>query len=98
MEIVTFETPEQQALGLQWLPSIQDDTLYKFPRILPGYEFHSQNVPEPFEIAFFSPEGYLLSIVLMTPPDSRTVAPPGSFYALEARPGVIKNAIAWRPS
>lgn len=97
MEIVRFETPDQQALGLQWLPSIQPDTLYWFPRILPGFVFHSQNVPEPFEIAFFSTEGYLLSIVLMNPPDSKAIAPPKSSFAMEARPGVIKKSIAWEP-
>jgi uncharacterized membrane protein (UPF0127 family) len=91
MQTIVFGTKEQQALGLQWLPSIQGDTLYKFPRISPGAVFHSENVAEPFEIAFFSSEGYLLEMVLMIPDGSVAIAPARTSFAIEARPGVIQK-------
>jgi uncharacterized membrane protein (UPF0127 family) len=96
VQTITFDTPAQQALGLQWLPNIGDDVLYKFPRIGPGAVFHSNNVPEPFEIAFFSSEGYLQGIVLMTPPGDVAVAPPRTSYVIEAKPGVIQKALNGR--
>lgn len=89
MKIVDFATPEQKALGLQYFPWIPDDTVYRFMNVRPGTIFHSRNVPEPFEILFFSASGYLITRTTMTPPDQLVQAPTGTSYALEARPGVL---------
>jgi uncharacterized membrane protein (UPF0127 family) len=93
VDTITLDTPDKQAMGLQYLPSIPDNVIYKFPRIFKGAVFHSRNVPEPFEIAFVTADGYIIKCVLMTPPDSVYTAPPGTSYVLEARPGVIGKLV-----
>lgn len=86
---IVLETREQQALGLQHLPRIPDDTVFKFPRIPAGTVFHSRNVPEPFEIWFVSASGTILKKALVTPPLETIEAPPGTSVVYEARPGVL---------
>lgn len=91
MKTIVLETREQQALGLQHLPRIPDDTVFKFPRIPPGTVFHSRNVPEPFEIWFVSRDGVLLKKAVITPPLETIQAPPGTSCVYEARPGVLSE-------
>lgn len=89
MKTVVFETREQQRLGLQHLPLIPDDTIFKFPGIPAGTVFHSRNVPEPFEIWFVSAAGAILKKAIITPPLETIEAPPGTSTVYEARPGVL---------
>jgi uncharacterized membrane protein (UPF0127 family) len=86
---ITFETREQQALGLQFFVRIPEGTVFKFPRIPAGTLFHSRNVPEPFEIWFVSAGGAVLKKAIITPPLETIEAPPGTFTVYEARPGVL---------
>lgn len=86
---IVLETREQQALGLQHLPMIPLDTVFKFPRIPAGTVFHSRNVPEPFEIWFVSAGGTILKKAIITPPLETIEAPPGTSCVYEARPGVL---------
>ncbi len=92
MNVRVFETSEDQEEGLQHLKSIPPETLYIFPVVPEGSEFHSRNVPEPFDIAFLS-EGYrVLTLARMVPEKDRIVAPKGSAMAVEARAG---NLARW---
>jgi uncharacterized membrane protein (UPF0127 family) len=88
-KLVVFETREQQKLGLQHLPRIPLDTVFKFPGIPAGTVFHSRNVPEPFEIWFVDKTGVILQKALITPPLETIEAPPGTSCVYEARPGVL---------
>ena len=87
VRIVTFETPAERALGLQFKEAIEPDILFVFPGTHRGAAFHSRNVPEPFDIAFLSQELVVLQIDYIIPPNGMTVAPPGSAIAVEARAG-----------
>lgn len=92
MKILVFETPEQQAEGLQHLDKIDPDMLYVFPSAPQGVEFHSMNVPEPFDIAFLDRDYLVLALVRMVPVKDRIKAPAGSVMAVEARAG---NLAPW---
>lgn len=87
MNVHIFETPEEQAEGLQHLDSIDPDTLYVFPVIPEGVEFHSMNVPEPFDIAFLTDEYFVLALVRMVPTNDRIRSPRGCTMAVEAKAG-----------
>lgn len=92
MEVRVFDTLEEQAKGLQHLDRIDPDTLYFFPSVPPDVEFHSRNVPEPFDIAFLTDRYFVLSLVRMVPPGDRILAPAGCSMAVEARAG---NLTRW---
>lgn len=87
MRIVTFQTPEEKAQGLQHLRQVDDRTLYLFPNTFEGAVFHSRNVPEPFDIAFVGPDGTVLHVVNMTPPGDLAKAPEGTVMAVETKGG-----------
>lgn len=89
MKVHVFETAEDQAQGLQHLPAIDPDTLYIFPVVSEGVEFHSQNVPEPFDIAFLTDRYFVLSLVRMTPTRDRVLVPKGGAMAVEAKAGSL---------
>jgi len=61
VNVRVLETSEEQEEGLQHLKQIPPDTLYVFPVVPEGTEFHSMNVPEPFDIAL-SDLGTVLSV------------------------------------
>jgi uncharacterized membrane protein (UPF0127 family) len=87
VQVHVFETVDDQAEGLQYLEVIDPDKLYVFPSVPEGVEFHSRNVPEPFDIAFLSADNRVLALVRMIPPNDRIRAPRGSAMAVEARAG-----------
>lgn len=87
MKVLVFETLNEQAKGLQYLDSIDPDTIYVFPAVSEGVEFHSMNVPEPFDIAFLNDDYFVLMLVRMTPTRDRIKAPAGSSMAVEAKAG-----------
>lgn len=87
MNVKVFETVDEQAAGLQYLDSIDPDTLYIFPAIQEDVEFHSMNVPEPFDIAFLTEDYFVLSLARMAPPHDRVQAPKYTAMALEAKAG-----------
>lgn len=91
MKTVVFETPEQRALGLQFMPTIPDDTVFIFPITYPGAVFHSENCPEPFEVVFMSAQEKVLLRKILTPPGDVVVAPYGTTHTYEARPGVLSG-------
>jgi uncharacterized membrane protein (UPF0127 family) len=78
--------------GLQYKPFIEDHTLWVFKDIGFGDYFHSQNVPEPFDIAFISEEGEVLLAGLMIPPDDLVQVPEGTAMAIESKAG---NMARW---
>lgn len=88
---VIFRTPLEKATGLQFMKSIPKDTVFLFPDVAPGSEFHSRNVPEPFELYFMSEGDDVLHASVVTPPHETRRAPPGTYYALEARPGTLQG-------
>ena len=92
MNIIVFETVEDQARGLQFMFPIDPDTLYVFPSVREGTEFHSVNVKEPFDIAFLTEDYFTLLAVRMTPEADRIRAPKGTALAVEARAG---NLMKW---
>jgi len=87
MKVILFETPEDQAAGLQYVDPIDPDTLYVFPNVPEGVEFHSRNVAEPFDIAFLTIDYRVLASFLMKPPTALVKALPRSAMAFEARAG-----------
>lgn len=87
MRVVVFETPEEQAEGLQHRPFIEPDTLFVFPAIKPGAVFHSRNVKEPFDLAFLSFGNTVLLKRRVFPTQETVEAPPGTWTAVEARAG-----------
>ncbi len=92
MNVITFDTPEQQAKGLQYLPEIPANVLYVFPLVDPGTYFHSWNVAEPFDIAFLAEDFTVLSIGQITPPKDGMTAPPATAMVVEAKAGVLRAA------
>lgn len=92
MNVRVFETPDEQAEGLQHLDRIDPDMLYIFPSAPEGVEFHSMNVPEPFDIAFMNDDYLVLALVRMVPIADRIKAPAGSTMAVEAKAG---NLAPW---
>ena len=92
MELVVFDTPAQQANGLQHLLEIPADTLYVFPLIQPGSYFHSRNVPEPFDIAFLAEDLTVLEIWTVTPPREGVDVPQDAVTVVEAKAGTLEKA------
>lgn len=89
MTVVTLSTLADKRRGLQFMPEIPTDTIYRFLAVSPGTTFHSRNVAEPFEIFFISADNQILSRCIMVPEDSVATAPAGTSYVLEAKPGTI---------
>lgn len=89
MNILVFGTPDEQAKGLQHLDRIDPDMLYVFPSAPEGIEFHSMNVPEPFDIAFLNDDYLVLALVRMVPTADRIKAPAGSTMAVEGKAGSL---------
>lgn len=87
MQVVVFETSQEQAEGLQDRPFIEPDTLFVFPYIRPGTVFHSRNVREPFDLAFLSFDNIVLEKRTIHPMEEIAVAPEGTWTAIEARAG-----------
>lgn len=92
MNVHVFASEDEQAEGLQHLKRIPSDTLYVFPVVPAGSEFHSRNVPEPFDIAFLAEDYFVLTLARMVPEKDRIKAPNGSAMAVEARAG---NLARW---
>lgn len=87
VHVHVFETAEDQARGLQFMSPIDPDTIYVFPVVPEGTEFHSVNVREPFDIAFLTEDYFTLLVARMAPEADRIRAPKGSALAVEARAG-----------
>jgi uncharacterized membrane protein (UPF0127 family) len=87
MRIFVFRTVADKARGLQYRPFIEDDTLFVFHDISSGDIFHSQNVPEPFDIAFLDEDGEILISAQMMPPHDIIEAPSGTTHAVESKAG-----------
>lgn len=87
MRIVTMMTPAEKMQGLQFLPWVPDQTIYVFPEVYEGDQFHSRNVAEPFDIAFIDANDKVLDLRRMFPPDDLVRAPEGSVKAIETKAG-----------
>lgn len=92
MRVHVFETLEAQAQGLQHLRAIDPETLYVFPVVSEDVEFHSRNVPEPFDIAFLTERYFVMAVVRMTPTADVVRVPAGASLAFEAKAG---NLARW---
>jgi uncharacterized membrane protein (UPF0127 family) len=92
MRTLVFRTPGEKAMGLQHRPYIENDFLFVFPNVEEGDWFHSQNVPEPFDIAFADKRGLILELWRITPPEEVVECPPGTAVAYEAKAG---NMARW---
>jgi uncharacterized membrane protein (UPF0127 family) len=89
IKIVVFRTPKDQELGLQYMTSIPDNTVYIFMSPSTFGQFQSRNVPEPFDIAFLSAKMQLNWKHRMVPPDDVVQIPKGTRFAVEAKVGVF---------
>lgn len=92
MKIQVLRTQAEKAQGLQHLTEIPDDMIYVFVGPL-GTQFHSRNVPEPFDIMFLSPTLNVLERQRITPPDGVVAVPLGAAYAVEAKVGMLDKFI-----
>lgn len=98
MRFLVFRTPEEQALGLQFRPVIEDDTIFIFPGVRPGAVFHSRNVREPFDIAFLSVDYRVLASETVEPQLGTAVAPAGTARVIESRAGLLRRCGLWVPA
>jgi uncharacterized membrane protein (UPF0127 family) len=89
MKVVVFRTYEERQRGLQHMAAIPDDTAYVFTGPFVLGQFHSRNVPEPFDIAFLSVTLHLIEKRRMVPPEDVVQAPIGTMYVVEAKAGVL---------
>lgn len=89
MKTVIFATDHDKTIGLQFRRRIEADVLFIFPDIGPSTVFHSENVPEPFDICFLDPLGRVLSVHLLMPPHDLVQAPPGTASAFESKAGSL---------
>lgn len=80
-------TPAEKMQGLQHLPFVPDQTIYVFPEVYEGDQFHSRNVAEPFDIAFIDANDIVIDLRKMYPPDDLVTAPVGSVKAVETKAG-----------
>lgn len=87
MRIINLRSRAEKTKGLQHRPFIEDQTLWVFREIYYGDFFHSQNVPEPFDIAFVDDTGMVLFMTKMYPPDDTVVVPEGTVMAMESKAG-----------
>jgi len=87
MKLLIMQTPQEKMMGLQYLPWVPDQTIYVFPDVFEGDQFHSRNVAEPFDIAFISGDHKVLDLRRMYPPDDLVTAPQGSVKAIETKAG-----------
>ena len=94
MNWITLRTPAERARGLQFMKSIPANTVWVFLEVPPGCQFHSRNVPEPFELYFMGPDDQVLQASVVHPPKETRIAPPRTSYALEARPGTLGKSPA----
>ena len=87
MRVVIFNSPDEQAIGLQYRRYIEPDTLFVFPFLRSGSVFHSRNVPERFDLAFLAPDRTVLWKGVVTPTYEVAPAPQGTTMALETKEG-----------
>jgi uncharacterized membrane protein (UPF0127 family) len=92
VRIITLRSPREKAIGLQFKPIIEDETLWVFRDVGAGDYFHSNNVPEPFDIAFVGRQREVILVALMVPPEDRIEVPEGAVMALESKAG---NMARW---
>ncbi len=90
MKIIVFGTEASRTEGLQHRSFIPDDTVFVFPNLQMPTFFHSQNVPEPFDIAFLDRAGTVLDLKTVVPPHAIAPAPRGTALALEAKGGRLE--------
>lgn len=89
MKIRVFRSPMEMDLGLQHMTKIPDDTVFVFVGPFIAGQFHSRNVPEPFELVFLSSKLEVISRHRLVPPNDVVPVNFDAWYALEAKPGVI---------
>lgn len=89
LTIIPLDTPGKKAKGLQHMKPIPEKTLWSFPDIREGQVFHSQNVLEPFDIAFIDGDGKILLVETIIPQKAVIAAPKGAAIAIEAKEGEL---------
>lgn len=87
---MVFDTPEKRIRGLQFKRVIEPGTLFVFPDITRGTGFHSENVPEPFDLAFLGADGTVLLAATVAPPREVVWAPEGTVRAVESKAGWLR--------
>jgi uncharacterized membrane protein (UPF0127 family) len=91
MKIKVLRTREERNLGLQHLPRLPDDTIYVFVGPFLAGQFHSRNVPEPFDLVFLSAHLDVMSRHRLEPPHHVVPVHYDAMYAVEAKAGLLDN-------
>lgn len=89
MKTRIFESEEEISRGLQFMEPIPADTLFVFPGVPERAHFHSENVREPFDLAFVSEDDRVLYLQTLYPPHATATAPAGTAYAVESKAGIL---------
>lgn len=91
MRFIIFDSPDEQATGLQYRQYIEAGTLFIFPGIAPGALFHSRNVREDFDLAFVGEDMTILAKATIHPEKGTLSAPEGTVMALESKAGEMSR-------
>lgn len=86
-----MDTAYKKAKGLQHMKPIPEKTIWSFLDVQEGQIFHSQNVMEPFEIAFLDDAGNVLSLDTIVPQKAIIAAPKGAAMAVESKDGELSR-------
>lgn len=90
MRVVVFQTPAEKAQGLIGMKPIPPETLFVFPNMTGGGQFHSQGVLESFEIHFFDREWKpLVWSYVVKPPNGLVRTPLSTKTVIEAKIGTL---------
>lgn len=91
VRLIIFDSPDEQAKGLQYRQYIEAGTLFVFPGIHAGTVFHSRNVREDFDLAFVGEDMTILSKATIHPQAEVLVAPEGTVMAIESKAGEMSR-------
>lgn len=91
MKIKVLRTREERDLGLQHLPRLPDDTIFVFVGPFLAGQFHSRNVPEPFDLIFLSSKLDVMSRHRLEPPHHVVPVHYDAWLAIEAKAGLLDN-------
>jgi uncharacterized membrane protein (UPF0127 family) len=91
VRLIIFDSPSEQARGLQYRQYIEPETLFIFPGTHPGTTFHSRNVREDFDLAFVGEDMTILAKATIHPEAGILTAPEGTWMTIESKAGEMSR-------